>query len=155
MVRLVPLGWRERLVISNDRHVMGALRFTGMLELQRRMSDLVFVAQALLDSTLDRFQFLGSIASNHDVSLQCAVLLVELPDVKVMNPVDTIERLHTPDEIVQIEACRSAFHEHADGLREHSDDLPKYIARDEQGQRRVDPRPVEPDDGRGPDEDGH
>lgn len=119
------------------------------------MTDLVVVRQALLDPLLDRFQFVGSILGDHNMGLQRAVLLVELPDVEMMEPFHPVEGFDAPDETVQIEAGGSTFHQHPSRMRKHGDDLPQDVARDQQRQCGVDPNPVlsSPDDGGGSDQD--
>ena len=122
--------------------------FVRRFEFDRRVVDLESLGQPQLDLRLISAQRARWASSTTTWRFQRAMLLVQLPQVKVVDFDDALDRLQLGDELVRHRRRPGAFHENVNRAAHHGEALPEDESGDHQRDERVDPSNAEQKDRR-------
>ena len=96
------------------------MAFIGGLELEAGMADAEILFQSLLQRRLHRPEARPVVVLQHDMAIECHLVLLHLPQVDMVHVAAAPELHHRPDNRIGVHVWRAAEHQDAGGGADQS-----------------------------------
>ena len=106
------------------------------------MVDPEFLVEAGLDCRLDVFEVIPAVLGDYDVGIERRTMLLHLPEMCVMNFLDSVHVLHGRDNLVRVDIGRASQHQGADRATDLAEGEPEDIGGNPDGDRRINPADI-------------